>query len=108
MDSNDLKKRFNISEIVVTSGEKGGYVLTESGEIVKYKANKGDTIIDTTGAGDVFFAAYLSARLYKKQTIEKSSCYASLIASRHVEGKYISENRLRLSYCMNFGFQNHG
>ena len=53
MDSNGLKKSFDISEIVVTSGEKGGYILSESGGIVQYKAKKA-TLLKTPQAQVMF------------------------------------------------------
>ncbi len=84
-----LQKQFEIKEIVITRGKKGGTILSESGEDLNYAPFPVDKIGDTTGAGDVFFAAYLFARLHQNATIAESSQYAAAIAAKQISGNYI-------------------
>ncbi|MCJ7813735.1 PfkB family carbohydrate kinase [bacterium] len=90
-----LQKQFNIKEMVVTKSKKGGTIYSESGKKIDYKSYPLENIGDTTGAGDVFFAVYLFARLYRKQPILKSSHYASSIVAKQIEGKYILPQQLQ-------------
>ena len=45
--------------------------------------------MDPTGAGDVFFAAYLASRIYARQSIEEACERAASLAALQVEGRYI-------------------
>ena len=72
MDSNDLKKRFIISEIVVTSGEKGGYILSESGGIVRYKAKK-TTLLKTPQAQVMFSLQHTLQQGFTKSKLSRNS-----------------------------------
>ncbi|MBN2028864.1 hypothetical protein JW824_01335 [bacterium] len=95
MSLSQLQKEFGVKEIVITRGKKGGTVFSESGKEMNYTPFLADKIGDTTGAGDVFFAAYLFARLYQKQNITESSSYASVIAAKQISGNYIQPNLLQ-------------
>ena len=91
-----LMQRFNIDEFVVTSGKDGGFVQTRSGECHHYGAVPVASPADPTGAGDVFFAAYILARLSEKKGIQDACGYAAYLAARQVAGKYITRDRLEL------------
>lgn len=69
---------FNINDIIVTNGSKGSRVI--SNEEYKIEAVKNDCIIDATGCGDTFMAAYISKKL-TTESILKSANFASKIAS---------------------------
>jgi sugar/nucleoside kinase (ribokinase family) len=88
-------RRFKINEFIVTSGEKGGFVKTILGETFQYQASKANkaasvnSIKDSTGAGDIFLAAYVIGRILKHQMIPDASQYAAKLVARHIEGNYI-------------------
>lgn len=71
-------KEFNIDEIIITNGSKGSRVLAD--KEYQIQAVKCDNIIDSTGCGDTYMAAYISKKLTTK-SILKSANFASKIAS---------------------------
>jgi hypothetical protein len=54
-----------------------------------------------TYGGDVFFASYLAWCLHEGRSVEASCRHAAQVAARHVQGKYIPNDCLRLEtdYC---------
>lgn len=96
MTLSELMNRFEIEEFVVTLGEKGGFVQKGNGKRFHYDAAKMKTPVDSTGAGDVFFAAYILSRFSNKNDISDACNYAAKIAARQVEGKYITTDILSL------------
>ena len=76
-ENNDYKD-FNINEIIITNGSKGSRVISD--EEYKIDAVKNDNVIDSTGCGDTYMAAYISKKLTSK-SILKSANFASKIAS---------------------------
>jgi sugar/nucleoside kinase (ribokinase family) len=96
MGIDELMNAYELNEIVVTAGREGGYVVSTSREVVSYKAQPVTHVVDTTGAGDVFFAAYLVSRLHERRSVATACEHAALVAARQVEGRYISENCLRV------------
>jgi sugar/nucleoside kinase (ribokinase family) len=97
MNLSELMVRFKIEESVVTSGKNGGFVRTHSGKTFKYAAHPVNSAADSTGAGDVFFSAYLVSRFSCQMHIPDACRYAARIAARQVEGKYIRINQLGLN-----------
>ena len=93
----ELMHHFKIEEFVVTLGDKGGFVQKQSGETFHYDAAPIKTPIDPTGAGDVFFAAYIASRITHRKDIPDACIYAAKIAAQQVEGKYITKDFLALS-----------
>ena len=93
----ELMHCFKIEEFVVTLGDKGGFVQKQSGEIFHYDAALIKTPVDPTGAGDVFFAAYIVSRFANQKDIPDACIYAAKIAAQQVEGKYITKDVLALS-----------
>ena len=91
-----LMKRHNISEFVVTDGRDGGYILYRNGKI-DYKARSNGKIVDPTGAGDVFFAAYIVARIFRNDDVRASSKKAAHIASSQISGDFIPFDSLRVN-----------
>ena len=96
MNLAELMVRYNIGEFVVTMGKNGGFVRTQSGRTFKYAAHPVDAAADTTGAGDVFFAAYIVSRFAGQMHIPDACRYAARIAARQVAGNYITLNQLGL------------
>jgi len=91
IDEQGLLTKYNLDEILVTRGEYGGYVVSKGGDPVSYEAEQMAQITDTTGAGDVFFAAYLISHLYDHHGISQSFEYALQVTAQQIAGKYISE-----------------
>jgi sugar/nucleoside kinase (ribokinase family) len=91
-----LLEAFEIDELVVTMGSRGGYVATRSGRIVQYAAEPASRLHDTTGAGDVFFAVYLLERVHREATIPEACARAAAVASQHVAGLFIATSQLAL------------
>lgn len=92
----ELMNAYKLSEIVVTNGSEGGRVVLMSGEVVSYKARRVNHVVDATGAGDVFFAAYLVSRLHQRHSVRVACKHAALVAARQVQGRYIPEDCLRV------------
>ena len=57
------QNKLELNEIVETLADAGGRIHTLENTIA-FSAHPKKQIIDTTGAGDVFFAAYLFSRIY--------------------------------------------
>lgn len=93
----ELLRAYRIDEIVVTAGPRGGFIRTSTGEEFHYDARPVDSRDHAVvGAGDVFFAAYLTDRLYEGKTIPVSSRRAANLVARQVEGRFITRRTLRL------------
>jgi sugar/nucleoside kinase (ribokinase family) len=96
VDAGRLIRQFEIEEILVTAGSRGGYLLTKEEEVIPYGARTVRDLRSTVGAGDVFFAAYLAERYYGRRDIRTSLDSASEMAARQVEGHYIPPEVLTL------------
>lgn len=90
LDENEFKilfednntKLFNLDEIVVTDGSKGSRIINpidnrETDIDAVYQKN----IVDSTGCGDTYMAAYISRKLTAENSIEAGK-FASLISSK--------------------------
>ena len=69
---------FDVDEMVVTNGSHGSRIISD-GEI-KIDAVKCDDVVDTTGCGDTYMAAYITQKLLSKSP-ENAGSFASVIAS---------------------------
>lgn len=83
-------QRFRVDEAVITRGSRGASVWTRSGDGFHFRAMPVRRPVSTVGAGDVFFAAYLVAHVYRKLDIDLAAGFAADIAARQVAGKHIS------------------
>lgn len=72
---------FDVDEMVITDGSRGSRVVSD-GEI-RIDAVRCDDVVDTTGCGDTYMAAYISQRLLSKSP-EDAGNFASLIASEKI------------------------
>lgn len=77
-------EKFEGSNLVITNGSKGSRIIEVDGTTIKINAVKCDNIVDATGCGDTYMAAYISAILNNKTLIE-SGDFASMIASKKLE-----------------------
>jgi sugar/nucleoside kinase (ribokinase family) len=96
MSPADLIPEFGIRELVVTKGSAGGWVQTDGGRVFHYGARPAAAHRDPTGAGDVFFAAYLIRRLRDNAAIPDALDYAAGLAAEQVAGAYLTEDLLKL------------
>ncbi len=90
-------KRFRIDEAVITRGSRGASVWTRFGEGWHFAAEAVRRPASTVGAGDVFFAAYLAAHVYRKLDIDLAAGFAAGVAARQVAGKHIAPSSLDLT-----------
>jgi sugar/nucleoside kinase (ribokinase family) len=90
----DLMARFQIAEWVITSGLRGGCVYSGNREVYCYSCEAATAVVDPTGAGDVFLAAYTVARFRDRKTVAGASRYAAKRAARHVGGRYLPDLRV--------------
>ena len=81
-EANIIDSDFDVDEVIITDGSHGSRILSD-GEI-KIEAVKCDNLVDTTGCGDTFMAAYVSQRLSGHSQKEAGN-FASLIASKKIE-----------------------
>lgn len=72
---------FDVSEIIITDGSNGSRIISD-GEI-KINAVKCEKVIDTTGCGDTYMAAYISKKL-KGYSSHEAGNFASKIASEKI------------------------
>lgn len=82
------------AQVIITDGANGAFALDEHGKAIHQPAFKVD-VIDTTGCGDSFHAAYASALLqgFKlKERMLYASYYASHVA-QHFGGRTFLPNR---------------
>ena len=77
-------EKFDGSTLVITNGSKGSRIIDSNDETIKINAVKCNNIVDATGCGDTYMAAYISARL-KNKTFKNSADFASMIASKKLE-----------------------
>ena len=85
-EANIIGTDFDVDEIVVTDGSHGSRIVSDDDEI-KIDAVKCENVVDTTGCGDTYMAAYITQRLVSK-SIKQSGDFASLIASRKISNIY--------------------
>ena len=91
-----LMRDCSVAEWVVTEGSHGGWVASGKGEQTKFASAPVAMVADPTGAGDVFFAAYLAHRLHRGAGIATAAQCAAALAARQVGGGFIDEATLRL------------
>ena len=77
-------EKFEGSNLVITNGSKGSRIIEVDNTSIKINAVKCDNIVDATGCGDTYMAAYISAILNNK-TFKNSADFASMIASKKLE-----------------------
>ena len=81
-EKNIIGTHYDVDEMVITDGSNGSRIVGE-GEI-RIKAVKCDNVVDTTGCGDTFMAAYITQKLLLKSS-ENAGNFASRIASEKIK-----------------------
>jgi sugar/nucleoside kinase (ribokinase family) len=90
-------QRFRIDEAVITRGSRGASVWTRAGEGYHFGVEAVRRPVSTVGAGDVFFAAYLVAHVYRKLDIDMAAMFAAGVAAKQVGGKHLPPGLLDLT-----------
>ena len=77
--------------MVITNGSKGSRIIGD--EEIKIDAVVCGDVVDTTGCGDTYMAAYISQKLLSK-SIENAGNFASKIACEKIKnsGPYFSND----------------
>lgn len=81
-ESNIIGMGHDVDEMVITNGSSGSRII--SGDVVKIEAVHCDKVVDTTGCGDTYMAAYISQKL-SSESSKKAGNFASLIASEKIK-----------------------
>ena len=89
-----LMREFDIREFIVTAGASGGFVQETTTAAIPYDAATIKFEGDPTGAGDIFLAAYVVARLLKQHSIRPACQYAAQLVARQIEENYIKADDL--------------
>ena len=81
-EANTVGLDFDVDEFIITNGSHGSRIVSDSQVMIE--AVKCDNVVDTTGCGDTYMAAYVSKRLLGN-TQKEAGNFASLIASKKIE-----------------------
>ncbi len=84
-EANIIGYGYDVDEMVITDGSHGSRII--SSDETRIDAVECDDVVDTTGCGDTYMAAYISQRLSSK-SIKESGDFASLIASRKISNLF--------------------
>jgi len=86
-EANMIGVDFDVDEMIITDGSHGSRIVGT--DEIRIDAVKCDKVVDTTGCGDTYMAAYISQRL-KGKSIKESGGFASRIASEKlkIEGPF--------------------
>lgn len=74
----------DVDEMVITDGSQGSRIVDVNVGEIRIDAVECVNVVDTTGCGDTFMAAYVSQKLSHKSS-ETAGNFASLIASQKIE-----------------------
>lgn len=72
---------FDVGEMVITNGSRGSRIVSDME--IKIEPVPCDDVVDTTGCGDTYMAAYITQKLLHKSS-EKAGNFASMIASEKI------------------------
>ncbi len=80
--------KFDVNEIIITKGSKGSRII-KNNKTIPIKAVENNNVLDSTGCGDTYMAAYISKKL-DYHSPEVCGKFASLIASKKlsINGPY--------------------
>lgn len=100
-----VQSEYGLPYILVTLGELGSFLRTSTGEVIQCSAVAVDDIVDTTGAGDCFRAAFSVAYLCGQSWSDCLSfaSHAAAIAIQHEGAMSRMPNRERVENSMGKG-----
>ena len=73
---------YDVDEMVITNASKGSRIISQEGEI-KIDAVECQNVVDTTGCGDTYMAAYISYKLLSNSS-KKAGNFASKVSSEKI------------------------
>jgi len=97
LDEVALLERFEIEELIVTDGSRGGRVSSRRNPPYVYPAPLVREGGDAVGAGDVFCATYVTHRLFRRRTVPEACTAAARLAALHVAASFIPAEALAVS-----------
>lgn len=81
-EENIIGMDYGVDEMVITNGSRGSRIISDSQ--IRIEAVECENVVDTTGCGDTYMAAYICKKLLSKSS-ETAGNFASLIASQKIE-----------------------
>ena len=81
-EKNIIGTGYDVDEMVITNGSHGSRIVSDSE--IRIDAVPCVNLVDTTGCGDTYMAAYISQKLLLKSP-ETAGNFASMIASEKIE-----------------------
>ena len=75
---------FDVGEMVITNASQGSRIISDTE--IRIDAVECDSIVDTTGCGDTYMAAYISYKL-QDRSVRQCGEFASLISSIKLKNK---------------------
>lgn len=82
VEANIIGEDHDVDEIIITNGSEGSRIIAN--DEIRINPVKCDNVVDTTGCGDTYMAAYVSQKLLTKSP-ENAGNFASLIASEKIK-----------------------
>jgi sugar/nucleoside kinase (ribokinase family) len=80
-EKNMIGTDYDVGEMVITNGSRGSRIVSDME--IKIEPVPCDDVVDTTGCGDTYMAAYITQKLLHKSS-EKAGNFASMIASEKI------------------------
>jgi hypothetical protein len=85
----ELLEQFDIRHALITDGRNGGRLIGRDGVEIPYTPLPLVDTKDTTGAGDVFFAAFLCRWFHEDRPEQEALDHAARTSAAHVKGQYL-------------------
>ena len=92
-----IMEQFKIDQWLTTDGGNGGWLLDHASGRHDFDVVPVADVRDPTGAGDVFFAAYLTYFVYEDAGIDEALRQAAALTAAQVAGDFITADELSRS-----------
>jgi sugar/nucleoside kinase (ribokinase family) len=88
--ADEIAVSFDLQHLLITAGSRGGRVVRPGQATLAYPGIP-TQCLDSTGAGDVFFAAYLCQCWLSGASVQTATEHAALVAAEHVKGAFLPQ-----------------